>query len=172
VVGDKNVTRASDTLWYFAYGSNLALSTLVGRRGLAPLESHVAWVDDWELRFDLPVGPGERAVANLAAAPGARTWGVAYRITTADAARLDRTEGVDRGYYVRLAVAARRPEAADPLAAYTYQSPHGTAGRKPSARYLGIILEGARHHALPAAWIAYLERLELAVDERLAGGKP
>lgn len=166
------MTRTGDTLWYFAYGSNLALSTLVGRRGLTPLESHAAWVDDWALRFDLPVGPGERAVANLAAAPGARTWGVAYRITTADAARLDRTEGVDRGYYVRVTIAASRPTATDPLAAYTYQSPHGIAGRKPSARYLGIILEGARHHALPDHWIAHLEGFELAIDERLARGKP
>jgi len=165
------VTQGDGTIWYFAYGSNLAPSTLVGRRGITPLAAHAAWLDDLTLRFDLPVGPGERGVANLVPAPGVRTWGVTYRITLDDAERLDRTEGVDRGYYYRASVAAQRPAPAGPLAAFTYRSPHGVVGRKPSARYLGILVEGARHHALPAEWIAYLEGLELAVDERIAGGK-
>ena len=39
-------------------------------------------------------------------------------------------------------------------------------GRKPSARYMGLILDGARAHALPDGWIAALEASELAVDER------
>jgi cation transport regulator ChaC len=160
------VTQADGSLWYFAYGSNLAPGTFVTRRGLSPLEAHCAWLDDFALCFDLPVGPGERGVANLATHPGGRTWGVAYRISVDDAARLDRTEGVDRGYYRRIDVTIRRAGPAPALAAFTYQSRHGTTGRKPSARYLGIILDGARHHGLPAEWIAYLETLELAVDER------
>ena len=158
------MTQNAGIVWYFAYGSNLATSTFVGRRGITPLAAHAAWLDDLALCFDLPVGPGERGVANLAPAPGVRTWGVIYQITADDAARLDRTEGVDRGYYYRAPVTAYRAAPADPLAAFTYRSPHGVAGRKPSARYLGIILEGARHHALPAEWIAHLEGLELAVD--------
>jgi len=165
------VTPADGTVWYFAYGSNLAPSTFVGRRGMAPLDAHPACLDDFGLCFDLPVGPGERGVANVIASPGSRIWGVAYRITIADAERLDRTEGVDRGYYRRAPVTVRRIAPADPLDAFTYQSPHGVVGRKPSARYLGIILEGARHHALPAEWITYLEALELAVDERLAASE-
>ena len=164
------MTRADGSLWYFAYGSNLAPSTFVERRRITPLECHCAWLDDFALCFDLPVGPGERAVANLASVPGARTWGVAYRVSLDDAHRLDRTEGVDRGYYDRVGMTAMHHPSAAPLPAFTYQSRHGVAGRKPSARYLGIILEGARHHALPAEWIAYLESLDLAVDERLAAG--
>jgi hypothetical protein len=142
----------------------------VERRGIAPLESQCARLDDFALCFDLPVGPGERGVANLASTPGAYTWGVAYRLTLADAARLDRTEGVDRGYYDRLAVMVWPSTGVAVCSAFTYHSPHRVAGRKPSARYLGIILDGARHHALPAEWISYLESLELAVDERLAAG--
>ena len=42
-----------------------------------------------------------------------------------------------------------------------------TTGRKPSARYLGLLLEGAREHALPQDYLRRLEGLELAVDERL-----
>ncbi|HEV7731110.1 MAG TPA: gamma-glutamylcyclotransferase family protein [Candidatus Binatia bacterium] len=160
---------ADDHLWYFAYGSNLCPSTFVERRKLAPLEAHCARLDGHALRFDLPIGPGERAVANLEAVPDVYTWGVVYRITPADADRLDVTEGVHRGYYARAHVTVHRPSAADTVAAYTLISPHRVAGRRPSARYLGIILDGARHHGLPAEWIAYLEALELAVDERLSG---
>ena len=165
------MTPGDGTVWYFAYGSNLAPGTFTGRRGITPLDAHAGWLDDFSLCFDLPVGPGERGVANVLACPGSRIWGVTYRITVADAELLDRTEGVDRGYYSRAAVTVRRPPSAEPLEAFTYQSPHGVAGRKPSARYLGIILEGARHHALPAEWVSYLEALELAVDERLTAIK-
>ena len=165
------MTPGDDTVWYFAYGSNLAPSTFVGRRGITPFDAHAGWLEDFSLCFDLPVGPGERGVANVLACPGSRLWGVAYRITIADAERLDRTEGVDRGYYVRAPVTVRRIAPVEPLDAFTYQSRHGVTGRKPSVRYLGIILEGARHHALPAEWITYLETLEVAADERLTAIK-
>jgi cation transport regulator ChaC len=157
----------ADDLWYFAYGSNLCPSTFVERRKLTPLEAHCARLDGYALRFDLPVGPGERGVANLVAVDGAYTWGVVYRISTSDAETLDRSEGVHVGYYERAEVTVRRVTTADTIAAYTLTSRHGVTGRRPSPRYIGIILSGARHHGLPAEWIAYLEALELAVDERL-----
>lgn len=160
---------AGTTLWYFAYGSNLCPATFVERRGVQPLEAHCARLDGWALRFDLPVGPGERGVANLEAVAGAHTWGVVYRITAEQAERLDRTEGVHRGWYARGAVTVHRAATVDAIAAFTYQSRHHVPGRRPSARYLGLILDGARHHGLPAGWIAHLEALELAVDERQAG---
>jgi len=159
--------RRGDDLWYFAYGSNLSPDTFTSRRGIDPLDAVVSWVDDLSLRFDLPVGPGERGVANLVPEIGARTWGVAYRITLEAADRLDRSEGVGHGVYHRISVRARLAPPRRPLAAFTYQSKHGVPGRKPSSRYLGIILDGARHHSLPPEWIARLEGLDLAVDERL-----
>jgi cation transport regulator ChaC len=165
------VSAPDPSLWYFAYGSNLAPGTFLERRGMRPLDALAARLDDHALCFDLPVGPGERAVANVRAVLGASVWGVAYRLTPDDAHRLDRTEGVDRGYYERLTVTVHPPPSAPPLAAFTYRSHHGVDGRKPSARYLGIILDGARHHGLPAEWIAYLEQLELAVDERLSAAE-
>jgi hypothetical protein len=141
---------------------------------MRPLEARRAHVEGWRLVFDLPVGPGERAVANLRADPEARVHGVAYRITRRDARHLDRTEGVHRGYYRRTAVELVTEEAGR-LAGFTYVSPHGRPGRKPSARYLGILLRGARHHGLPEAWLRWLEGHELALDERLAesrAGRP
>jgi len=133
---------------------------------MRPLATQVAWLDDFELCFDLPVGPGERGVANLRPAAGRRTWGLLYRLGVSDCRRLDRSEGVPMGLYDRLDVEVGRESLDAPIAAFTYHSRHRSPGRKPSARYLGILLDGARHHALPDRYVAHLEGYDLAIDER------
>jgi cation transport regulator ChaC len=156
-----------EPLWYFAYGSNLCRAIFVERRGMRPLDARRARLDGHRLVFDLPVGPGERGVANLAPDPAAATWGVCYLLEHAACDRLDRTEGVHRGYYRRREVTVHA-DAAGPLAAFAYQGAVSIPGRKPSAHYRDLLLAGAREHALPAEWIRHLEALALAVDERLA----
>ena len=156
-----------EPLWYFAYGSNLSRATFVERRGMTPLDSRRGRIDGYRLTFDLPVGPGERGVANLVADPGAATWGACYLLDAEACDRLDRTEGVHAGYYRRLVVAVTTDDGTR-LTAFAYHGALTVLGRKPSARYLALLLAGAREHALPAEWISYLEALELAVDERLA----
>ena len=155
----------SEPLWYFAYGSNLDRETFVGRRGMRPLDACPARLEGWELVFDLPVGPGERGVANLKPAPSAWVHGVAWAIPAAQATHLDRTEGVHRGYYLRRNVRVEAAGAGE-ISAFTYVSDRGVPGRKPSRRYLGLLLRGARHHALPREWVETLRALDLAVDER------
>jgi AIG2-like family len=155
-----------DLLWYFAYGSNLDPETFLGRRGMRPAEACCAVLEGFELVFDLPVGPGERGVANLRPRDAARVHGVAYALDAGQAAHLDLTEGVHRGYYRRTPVRLASPA---PREAFTYTSVRGVAGRKPSGRYLGLLLRGARHHGLPEEWVAFLRALETATDERLAG---
>ena len=152
-------------LWYFAYGSNLDPGTFLGRRRMQPLATRIGVLEGFELRFDLPVGPGERGVANVAPRPGDRVWGALYELTHADAERLDRTEGVPQGVYRRLAVAVRTADAGE-VAAFTYRSEISRPERKPSRRYLGLLLAGAREHGLPADWVERLRVWPLAVDER------
>jgi len=154
-------------LWYFAYGSNLCRATFIERRGMSPIEIRRARLDGYRLTFDLPVGRGERGVANLVADPSAITWGACYLLDPEACLHLDRTEGVHAGYYRRLDISVTTDDGTR-LPAFAYQGAMTVAGRKPSARYLGLLLDGAREHALPEDWIRYLEALELAIDERLA----
>src|SRR6266446_6213315 len=91
-------------LWYFAYGSNLHPSIFLERRQMRPLATGWGWIEGYRLCFDIPVGPGERAVANLAADPGTRTYGALYLLTVEDFDRLDRTEGVHFEVYRRIGV--------------------------------------------------------------------
>ena len=151
--------------WYFAYGSNLDPRTFRGRRRMRPLSTRTALLDGYALTFDLPVGPGERGVANVRPDPYDSVEGVAYLISAEQARWLDRTEGVHRGAYRRIAVELIDVDG-ERFDAFTYWSPFRRTGRKPSERYLGLLLTGARHHGLSAAWIERLDALERARDER------
>jgi gamma-glutamylcyclotransferase len=153
--------------WYFAYGSNMCRGTFIERRGMRPLAAERAYLDDYRLCFDLPVGPGERGVANIVAEPGERIWGVAYRLAADVCDFLDRTEGVHRGFYRRLPVTVVADDGRR-LDAFAYQGDARRPERKPSARYLGILLDGAREIGLPSEYVAWLGTLPLAVDEREA----
>ena len=153
-------------LWYFAYGSNLDPETFEGRRRMRPRETRPGCLHGYRLVFDLAVGRGERAVANLAADPDARVHGVAYAIGRLQALWLDRTEGVPRSYRrVGVSLCANDGERLD---GFTYVSERRTPGRKPSQRYLNLLLRGARHHGLPEDYVAWLRGIELARDERVA----
>lgn len=152
-------------LWYFGYGSNMERATFLGRRRMQGRRAEAARLDGWALAFDLPVGKGERAVANLRQADAVHTWGVAWEIPARQAAHLDRTEGVPHGAYRRLTIEVVT-RAGERIEAFTYQSRRGQPGRKPSPRYMGLLLNGALEHRLPADWVAYLRAFELAADER------
>ena len=154
-----------ETIWYFAYGSNMNPTIFLERRRMQPLATRRARLDGYRLVFDIPVGPGERGVANLEVADASHVWGVAYRLRPAECLRLDHSEGVHGGLYARCPVEILAADG-ERLTAFSYRSSIRVAGRKPSARYLGLLLEGARRHGLPPQYVAALGALELAVDER------
>ena len=52
------------------------------------------------------------------------------------------------------------------ITAFTYRSEISRPERKPSRRYLGLLLAGARERGLPAAYVERLRAWPLAVDER------
>ncbi len=152
-------------VWYFAYGSNMQRATFIGRRGMRPDKSTWGRLEGYRLTFDLAIGKGERGVANIVVDPLASVCGVLHRITRAELEKLDRTEGVQHGVYEH-AVVEVCCDAATIVDAHAYVSTLGKDGRKPSPRYLGLLLDGAREYGLPATYIAYLQAFELAVDER------
>jgi cation transport regulator ChaC len=157
----KSLTR------YFGYGSNMNRGIFENRRGMRPIQERTALLENYRLCFNLPIGPGERGVANLEPHLGARTWGVLYLITTEQSEHLDRTEGVSLGRYRRIPVSLI-VDGDEQISAFTYQSLRVNWKRKPSQRYISLLIEGAVQHGLPADYIVYLRRFGLAVDERLS----
>ena len=153
-------------IWYLGYGSNMNRGIFEDRRRMRPIQAQPALLENYRLRFNLPIGPGERGVANLESEVGARTWGVLYLITAEQSEHLDRTEGVARGIYRRIPISVS-VDAGVQILAFTYQSDRIRRGRKPSARYLGLMIDGAVKHGLPRDYVRYLRSFELATDERL-----
>ena len=149
--------RASDTAWYFAYGSNMHDSAFLERRRMRPLEWRAARLKGYRLRFNLDGFPkGKAAPANVSPEPGAEVWGVLYRITRREMLRLNSTEGVPgRGYRPTwLAVEDIDGRMVD---AMTYVASGNAVDGRPSLRYITLLREGARAHGLPTAWLRMLE---------------
>ena len=149
--------RANDEIWYFAYGANMHDSAFRVRRGMQPLEYRSGHIKGYRLRFNLEGRPRDKAApANLHPDPEAEVWGVLYRITRRDLIRLDSTEGVPGRGYRHLQI-----EAGDcngrVIPAVTYMAPGKEADGKPSLRYITLLREGARAHALPETYIRFLD---------------
>ena len=159
--------RDQGLIWYLGYGSNMNRGIFEGRRGMRPLEAEPALLENYRLCFNLAIGRGERGVANLEPRAGARTWGVLYLLTLEQSERLDGTEGVPRGAYRRIQVSVS-VRGGERLPAFTYQSDRISLGRKPSSRYIRLLIEGAVQHGLPPGYLRYLRNFELAADERLS----
>jgi cation transport regulator ChaC len=160
--------QAQDAHWYFGYGSNMHPAIFLDRRQMHPLLTRTARLENYNLCFNLPIGPGERGVANIEPESGARTCGVLYLLTPEELGRLDRTEGVHFGAYHRIRVAVLVEDGAR-VPAFTYRASVTREGRKPSARYLRLLVEGARLHGLPRDYVQFLASFELAWDEREGG---
>ena len=159
--------ETKDLTWYLGYGSNMNRGIFESRRGIRPIQAQPALLENYRLRFNLAIGPGERGVANLESRAGARIWGVLYLITVEQSEHLDRTEGVPRGAYRRIPVSAM-VDGIKQVAGFSYQSDRISLGRKPSPRYIGLLIEGAIQHGLPPGYLRYLRNFELAADERLS----
>jgi gamma-glutamylcyclotransferase (GGCT)/AIG2-like uncharacterized protein YtfP len=122
----------SETLLYFAYGSNLDLEGMASRC----LDSEAvgrAILDGWALTF--------RGVADIERRKGARTHGALWRLSDRDLERLDAYEGYPR-LYRRELVQVQATEAE--VQAVTYVMNDDYLGL-PSPLYYRTIRRGYEH---------------------------
>lgn len=137
---------------YFAYGSNLCSSRLRERIGSAQVVCS-ARIDGRRLSL-AKHGRDGSGKATLVRAAGAIVWGVVYEIDAGDWPRLDAFE---RGYTrMRVRVASERERI---LAATTYVAPETAPDPTPFGWYKQLMVDGAREHGLPAAYVTELEQL-------------
>jgi hypothetical protein len=96
-----------ETLWYFAYGSNMSSAKFTGSRGVVPLDSARAFVPHWMMTMEIPGLPySEPAFGSLK--PRAATSagdvgtpdviGVAYLITAEQYRHVIASEGGGTAY--------------------------------------------------------------------------
>jgi len=153
---------STSLVWYFAYGSNLQVATLRGRRGIDFQRAVPARARGWRLVFDKPplVSAGT-SVANIVADEAAEVLGVAFAITPDDHAHVEHTEGVAFDNYrrVELLVQPLAPTPDPPAMAFSLSSDRRDPTLQPSTRYMGLVIEGALEHGLPEAYVELLRRV-------------
>lgn len=137
---------------YFAYGSNLSSARLRERVPSARVVG-VATLADHRLTLG-KAGRDGTGKATLVAAPGALCWGVVYAIESVEWALLDACEPGYSRVHRRVTLLTR-----EALGVQTYLAPETAPDPVATPRYKRFILDGAREHRLPAAWLATLERL-------------
>lgn len=154
--------RPKDEVWYFAFGANLHDSAFGVRRCMSPLEWRAGRIRGYRLRFNLEGRPvGRAAPANISPDPTAEVWGVLYKLTRRDLARLDSTEGVPGRRYRHLWTEAE-DSGGQRLPVVTYIADGKAEDGRPSLRYITLLREGARAHGLPEHWIRFLDEVEPA----------
>ena len=132
---------------HFAYASNMDRTQMAVRCPDARVVDG-AVLD--AMRFVI----AESGYANVVPAPGEAVFGILWRISAADEAALDRYEGVRPGLYRReevevLTTGGRR------VRALVYLAADAGTGR-PVPGYLERVVAAARHHGLPADYVARL----------------
>ena len=143
----------------FAYGSNLLPARLLAR---TPSAQVVA----------TGVLPGHRLCWHMASRDGsgkcdvvpdaaAEVHGVVWRLDPADKPALDAAESLGHGYTER-ALAVHT--AAGVVEAWTYLALRTDPALRPYDWYRDIVVAGARHHALPATYVATLAAIEALTD--------
>ena len=146
---------AQNTVWYFAYASNMSRAQVTQRAGEAG-EERVARLDNYELNFN-KVTRGGTGSANLVPAEGQTVWGVLYRLSEQQSRALDRFEGVPE-HYRRSEVNVTDAQG-NKLGAQVYLARKVRKGLKPDRHYLARIVQGAEEHGLPADYVAQLKKV-------------
>ncbi len=144
---------------YFAYGSNLTFSRL---RSRAPSARFVARArhSRGRLSFDKDGRDGS-GKANFAPSGGDGVWGVVYSIAS------EHWEGLDAHEpgYNRVPVTLRT-EDGEEITAQTYVAQVLTDDPVPFDWYKQLLVDGAREHRLPAAWVKLLVNVPDKPDDR------
>jgi cation transport regulator ChaC len=146
---------------YFAYGSNMAEGVMREKCPQAELVGP-ARLDGYALAFRRRSVRSGTGVADVVASPNDFVWGVLWRIDADCVSTLDRKEGHPWAY-TRVVVEVELEDGGRRTAStYVVTEPDGDH-IQPSETYVADILEAARAHRLPDAYVTRLESELLSV---------
>lgn len=138
-----------DQLLYFAFGSNLYLPRMQ-RRVPSAFPLTVAHLPGYRIDFH-KVGDDGSTKCSISRDEDEIVWGVVYSMLASERPLLDAAEGP--GYEV-IDIAVATPEE-EWLHAFTYRALPDRVGKGwPYTWYRDLVVQGARHHALPASYVA------------------
>ncbi|KAL5364143.1 hypothetical protein BJX96DRAFT_178711 [Aspergillus floccosus] len=182
-----------DTVWYFAYGSNLTAETFLEHRGIRPLQAVPVRIPGWTLTFDIygvpyqePAFSSISPMSDAIVGPGAPSvHGTAYLVDRADYSSIIASEGggtaykevvlraqvitTDRGAGTRSIEGEEDEEEERWLSVMSLTRAYAPIiPRCPSQRYKDIICNGAQEAHLPSDYQAFLAALPVYQSRQTA----
>lgn len=181
---------------YFAFGSNMASSTMTALRGLTPLASTPAILPGHRLCFNIPgVQMLEPSWASVepSSNPRHNVHGILYQLTSKDFIRVCQSEGVPLTYQLhrcrvipymsnldrnagqnKLQMYKQNPSQVILRSAFTLRAAKeewrirpNDKDIPPSRSYIRVLLQGAEEYGLDEQYIQELKRIK--VDEQVTG---
>jgi Gamma-glutamyl cyclotransferase, AIG2-like len=150
------------TIRYLAYGSNLHPAR-IGERLDAVRSLGRTTLTGWALRFHKSSTDGS-GKCNLIADPAGVAYGAVYEISLADKRRLNTIEGAGNGYMDSTIELPVFGQASVYLAELSYIDDR----LAPYDWYQAFVVGGARHHRMPAAYIAQISGTATVRDQDTA----
>ena len=140
---------------YFSYGSFLDHETLKRHCPGARFVTR-AFLPNWEVQFNYLSKTYGAGVTGIEPAPGRLVRGVIYDVPPEEIEHLDVIEAAPEGFYYRQRILVVGEEG-NLLEVETYRTTHPQGPFKPSKRYLGLMVKGAKEHGLDPEYIRELE---------------
>jgi hypothetical protein len=152
---------------YFAYGADLNPARLL-RRAPGHRSLGVARLANYKLVFPRFAREWNGASASIDASAGDVVFGALYDLPPDDVPVLHRHKGYDPdgpaelNEHVFREVTVRRVSNNERVNAWTYVAVPDNTNALPSRGYVDAILDGARYHGLPRAYVVVLQAMKTA----------
>lgn len=143
---------------YFSYGSFLDSETLKKHCPKAVYKGK-AILPNWEVQFNFMSRTYKCGVTGIEPAVAKLVRGILYDVNDEELLHLDSIEGVPEGIYYRQTIYVVE-ESGKALKAATYRTTNPKGPFKPTKRYVGLMINGAKEHGLDSDYIRELEAIE------------
>jgi len=143
---------------YFSYGSFLDSQTL---RRHCPKAVYMgkAILPNWEVQFNFLSRTYNGGVTGIEPAIAKLVRGVLYEVSNEELLHLDTIEGIPEGIYYRQTIYVV-DESGKMVKVATYRTTNPKGPFKPTKKYVGLMIKGAKEHGLDPSYIKELEYIE------------
>jgi gamma-glutamylcyclotransferase (GGCT)/AIG2-like uncharacterized protein YtfP len=143
---------------YFSYGSFLDSETL-RRHCPKAVYRGKAILPNWEAQFNFMSRTYRGGVTGIEPAAAKLVRGVLYEVNDEELLHLDSIEGVPEGIYYRQTIYVV-DESGKAVKAATYRTTNPRGPFKPTKKYVGLMISGAKEHHLDPEYVKELEAVE------------
>jgi gamma-glutamylcyclotransferase len=147
-------------MYYFAYGSNMNWPQMQRRCPSSRFIS-IGRLINYQFGITRHSRLRDCGTANIYPVPGESVWGIVFDIAEPELVLLDRFKD---GYHRAIPPVFAAEKSNQPLDALVYVAAIECDVPLPNRDYKRLMIEGARHGGLPAAYRIMLEALETAPD--------